>query len=173
MNYLRASTNDSQGPTLAMAWLPVLFGLTVVSLESTSAMSSANTGRWLLDIVHSLGVQMGGTPVEVANFLLRKLGHFVGYGTLGLLFRRGWTISLRRSWVGPRSRLPFSASALAVFCTFCVASLDEVHQRFLVGRTSSFYDVLLDTVGAILFLRVATIVIARRRRALLDEASGV
>jgi VanZ family protein len=172
MNYLRTSTNDGDGPTLAMAWLPVLFGLSVISLESTSRMSGANTGRWLLDILHSLWGQTDGTPVLVANVVLRKLGHFCGYGTLGLLFRRGWTISLRRSWEGPRSRLPFSAAALAVLCTFCVACADELHQRSLVGRTSSFYDVLLDTVGAILFLRVATIVVARRRRALLDEAAA-
>src|ERR1700722_9944033 len=172
MNYLQTSTSDGEGPTLAMAWLPVLFGLSVISLESTSTMSGANTGRWLLDILHSLWGQTDGTPVEVANVVLRKVGHFCGYGMLGLLFRRGWTISLRRSWEGPRSRLPFSAATLAVLCTFCVACADELHQRSLVGRTSSFYDVLLDSAGAILFIRVATIVIARRRRALLDEASG-
>jgi VanZ family protein len=169
MNYLQSSTNDTQEPTLVMAWLPVLFGLTVISFESTSTMNGANTGRWLLDILHSLWGQTDLAPVETANLLLRKFGHFCGYGTLGLLFRRAWTISLRRSWVGPRSRLPFSAAALAVLCTFCVASLDEVHQRFLVGRTSSFYDVMLDTAGAILFNRVLTILVARRRRALLEE----
>jgi len=169
MDYLQTSTNDAQGQTLAMAWVPVMFGLTVICFESTSTMSSANTARWLLEILQSLRGQTDGASVETANLLLRKLGHFCGYGTLGLLFRRAWTISLRRSWEGPRSRLPFAAAALAVICTFCVACLDEVHQRFLVGRTSSFYDVLLDTAGAILFNRILTIVVARRRRALLEE----
>jgi VanZ family protein len=170
MNYLRASTNDAQRPTLAMAWLPVLFGLSVIFCESTSKMSGANTGRWLMNIVHSLWGQTDVAPVETVNLVLRKVGHFCGYGTLGLLFRRGWLISLRRSWEGPRSRLPFSAAALAVMCTFFVACLDEVHQRFLVGRTSSFYDVLLDTAGAIVFIRAVVAVAARRRRALLGEA---
>jgi VanZ family protein len=170
MNYLQSSTNDAQGPTLAMAWVPVLIGLTVISFESTSTMSGANTGRWLQDIFHSLWGQTDGSVVEVVNLLLRKFGHFCGYGTLGALFRRAWYVSLQRTWEGPRSRLPFSASALAVICTFCVACLDEVHQRYLVGRTSSFYDVLLDTAGALLFIRMMTIVIARRRKALLDEA---
>ena len=153
MNYLQSSTNDVQGPTLAVAWLPVLFGLAVISLESTSTMSGANTGRWLQDVLHSLWGQTDVSSVDMANLLLRKLGHFCGYGTLGVLFRRAWYVSLERSWEGPRSRLPFSASALAVIFTFNVACLDEVHQRFLVGRTSSFYDVLLDTAGAILFIR--------------------
>jgi VanZ family protein len=154
MNHLRSSTNDIQEPTLAMAWLPVLFGLTVISLESTSTMSGANTSRWLLDILHALWGQTDLSFVDAANLLLRKLGHFCGYGTLGVLFRRAWYVTLQRSWEGPRSRLPFSASVLAVICIFCVACLDEMHQRFLVGRTSSFYDVLLDTAGAILFIRV-------------------
>jgi VanZ family protein len=154
MNYLQSSTNDTEGPTPTMAWLPVLFGLTVISFESTNTMSGANTSRWLLDIFHWLWGQTDLNSVDVVNLLLRKLGHFCGYGTLGVLFRRAWYVSLRRSWEGPRSRLPFSASALAVIFTFSVACLDEVHQRFLVGRTSSIYDVLLDTAGAILFIRV-------------------
>lgn len=154
MNYLQSSTNDAERPTLTMAWLPVLFGLTVISFESTSTMSSANTGRWMLDIFHSLWGQTDWNSVDAVNLLLRKFGHLCGYGTLGVLFRRAWYVSLRRSWEGPRSRLPFSASALAVIFTFSVACLDEVHQRFLVGRTSSFYDVLLDTAGAVLFIRV-------------------
>jgi VanZ family protein len=153
MNYLQPSTDDAQGPTPAMAWLPVLFGLAVICGESTSTMSAVNTGHWLLDLLHSLWGQTDGSTVDVANLLLRKLGHFCGYGTLGVLFCRAWLISLRRTWQGPRSRLQFSASALAVLCTFCVASLDELHQRFLMGRTSSFYDVLLDTAGAILFIK--------------------
>jgi VanZ family protein len=170
MNYSQTSTNENQGATLVMAWLPVLFGLTVICGESTSVMSDANTGRWLLDLIHSLGGQIAGTPLDVVNFLLRKVGHFIGYGILGLLFRRGWMISLRLSWEGSRSRLPFSAATVAVLCTFLVACLDEVHQSFLVGRTSSFYDVLLDTGGAILFIRM--VAVARRRRTLLGDASG-
>jgi VanZ family protein len=174
MNYLQASTNDAEGTTLMMAWLPVVFGITVICGESTTAMSGANTERWLLSILHALWGQTGGSSVDAANLLLRKVGHFFGYGTLGFLFRRAWYISLRQSWEGPRSRLPFSASALAVFCTFCVASLDEIHQRFLLGRTSSFYDVMLDTAGAIVFLRVMTVVVARRRRAaLLEERNAL
>ena len=172
MNYLRASTTENQAATLMVAWLPALLGLTVICLESTSTMSGANTGRWLDDLIHSLGGQLTGAPLDVTNLLLRKVGHFLGYGTLGLLFRRGWMISLRRTWVGPRSRLPFSAAALAVVCTFFVACVDEVHQSFLVGRTSSFYDVILDTVGAILFIKVGVALMERRRRAVLAGALG-
>ena len=76
MNPVHTATNDAHQPTLAMAWLPVLFGLTVICCESTSTMSRANTGRWLLDLLHSLWGQTDVAGVEVANFFLRKTGHF-------------------------------------------------------------------------------------------------
>jgi VanZ family protein len=163
------SPRNLQEPALPLAWLPVLFGLTVIFFESTRTMSGANTGRWLLELCHSLWGQTDDAPVAVANIVLRKFGHFCGYGILSLLFRRAWYWSLRRSWQGPRSRLPFSAAALAVLCTCVVSCLDEWHQSFLPGRTSSIYDVLLDTAGAIVFTRAFMFVMARRRRKLLES----
>jgi VanZ family protein len=168
MSYWEPSADNTQETTLVMAWLPVLFGLAVIFCESTNTMSGANTGHWLLSLCRALWGQVDEGSVETANFVLRKSGHFLGYGTLGLLFCRAWLISLRRFWEGPRSRLPFSAVALAVICTFAVASLDEIHQSFLPGRTSSFYDVMLDTLGAILFSKIFMLVMARRRRKLLE-----
>jgi VanZ family protein len=173
MNLLQPSRNDAQQSTLSMAWLPALLGLTVICMESTAVMSGANTSRWLLEICHSLWGQTEGQSLETANILLRKFGHFCGYGTLSLLFRRGWCYSLGLKWKGSRSRLPFSATALAVICTFSVACLDELHQRFLPGRTSSFYDVLIDTTGAIVFNRILMLVLAKRRKRLLESSNAL
>jgi VanZ family protein len=172
MNYWQSSTGNTQEPTLAMAWLPVLLGLIVIFFESTKGMSGANTGRWLLHLCHWLWGQVDIRSIETANLILRKLGHFCGYGTLGLLFRRAWLITLRRSWKGQRSRLAFSASVLGVLCTFTVASMDELHQRYLMGRTSSIYDVLHDTLGAILFIRIFTLVLSQRSKKLLQNQTA-
>src|SRR5665213_2588721 len=151
MTDLRSSNVGVTGPTLPMAWLPAVFGLVVISVESTALMRGANTGRWLADLCESVWGYTDGSTIATANLMLRKVGHFTGYGTLGLLFRRGWYASLRRRWQGTRSGLRAAAMALAVLSTFVVASLDEWHQAFLAGRVSSRYDVLLDTMGAILF----------------------
>lgn len=147
----QASKVGTAGPTLPMAWLPAVFGLVVISVESTALMRGANTGRWLTDLCESVWGYSDGSTIATANIVLRKIGHFIGYGTLGLLFRRGWYASLRRRWMGTRSGLRAAAMALAVLSTLLVASLDEWHQSFLFGRVSSPYDVLLDTTGAILF----------------------
>lgn len=151
MGDLQSSKVGTAGPTLPMAWLPAVFGLVVISVESTALMRGANTGRWLMDLCNSVWGYSDGSTIATANLVLRKVGHFTGYGTLGLLFRRGWYASLRRRWQGTRSGLRAAAMALAVLSIFLVASLDEWHQAFLAGRVSSPYDVLLDTTGAILF----------------------
>lgn len=171
MNYLQPSIDTAQYPTLSRAWLPVCFGLIVISCESTALMSGANTSHWLLNLCHSLWGQLDSANFEATHFLFRKLGHFSGYGLLSLLFRRAWLITLRRTWKGPRSRLPFSAAALAMFCTFFVACLDEWHQSYLPGRVSSPYDVTIDTAGALLFNIALTYYMDRRRRALLTLSS--
>lgn len=151
MRDLQGSKVGPASPTLPMAWLPAIFGLVVISVESTAMMRGANTGRWLMNLCESVWGYSDGSTIATANLVLRKVGHFTGYGTLGLLFRRGWYASLRRRWQGTRSGLRAAAMMLAVLCTFLVASLDEWHQAFLAGRVSSQYDVLLDTTGAILF----------------------
>jgi VanZ family protein len=149
MNHPQHASNDTQGPPLVMAWLPATIGVLVICMESTKTMSAAHTGQWLLTVCHWLWGQTATPALETANFVLRKLGHFCGYGILALLFRRGWYYTLMQS--GVRSRLPFSSGALGVICTFVVACADELHQSFLPGRTSSFHDVLIDTTGAIVF----------------------
>ena len=100
-----------------------------------------------------------GTSPAIVNEVCRKVGHFFGYGMIGLLFRNAWhssirahLVAIRHRWLGNRllgRRLMVSVSALSIFCTFIVASLDELHQRFVPGRVSSFRDVLLDTTGAL------------------------
>lgn len=151
MSNLQSSKVGMAGPTLPMAWLPAIFGLVVISIESTALMGGGNTGRWLADLCESVWGYSDGSTIATANLVLRKVGHFTGYGTLSLLFRRGWHASLRRRWQGTRGGLRAAAMTLAVLSTFLVASMDEWHQAFLAGRVSSRYDVLLDTTGAILF----------------------
>jgi len=68
-----------------------------------------------------------------------------------------------------RSQLRLVAAGLAVWSVFGVACLDEWHQSVLPGRTSSVGDVLLDTFGAILFNVILLVVLARRRRMMVES----
>jgi len=78
---------------------------------------------------------------DLLHHHIRKTGHFLGYGTMGLLWLRAWWMTL------PRAAFLLNA-ALALVGTAAVASLDEFHQSFLPNRTGISSDVLLDCSGA-------------------------
>jgi VanZ family protein len=131
-----------------LEWLPAALSVVMITLESTATMSAENTSEWL----YPLWVRLFGavTPAHWAEIhhLIRKTGHFVGYGTVSLAFFYGWRQTFHhlavRSWALWRR-----ASVLAVLCTLLIASLDEFHQSFLPTRTSSPLDVGIDLCGAI------------------------
>jgi VanZ family protein len=166
MSDLEMSMTKTRRITAPINWVFVFFGLSVIWMESTVTMGGANTSRWLLDICHALWGQNDSSSFEAVHLLLRKLGHFSGYGILSVLFYRAWYVTVGMFWKGTRSGLRLEAAGLAVFCTFLVASMDEWHQSFLAGRVSSFYDVLIDTCGALVF--TAVVMLVMRRRGLLE-----
>jgi VanZ family protein len=139
-------------------WVPAALSVLMIALESTATMSSANTSQWL----HPLWVKLFGpiSPArwEVVHHLIRKTGHFVGYGVVSLAFFYGWRQTLHRMAV-KHWTLWRRASVLAVLCTLVVASLDEYHQSFLPSRTSSPIDVGIDLCGAIAFQLVLLLII--------------
>ena len=124
------------------AWLPVAIGIGVIMMESTEWMGSDHTSgplRWLFE---SLFGRVADAQWELLHHIIRKSGHFLGYGAMGLLWLRAWWMTL------PRSRFLHDA-ILALLGTALVASFDEWHQSFLPNRTGSPWDVLLDCCGAI------------------------
>ena len=84
---------------------------------------------------------------ELLHHHIRKMGHFAGYGTMGMVWLRAWWMSL------PRAAFVLDAF-LALLGTAAVASLDELHQSFLPNRTGIPSDVLLDCSGAVVLLLV-------------------
>ena len=132
---------------LLRQWLPVIFWLGVIAMESTDLMSSQHTGGLIYSVVSAVFQPIDREKFEIFHFWLRKTGHFTGYGILALLFWR----ALRATFTG--SALRWYIWSVALTCL--VASLDEWHQTFLPSRTGRFHDVALDTCGGIIFL-VAT-----------------
>ena len=156
-------TQTSQRP-LHHAWIPVFFGLTVICFESTAMFGGNTTGRWLADIWPRILGQANSPFFGEVHHILRKLGHFSGYGTLGLLLRKAWHRSVRVYMNMIGTQLSLAAGALAVSCTFLIGSLDEWHQSMTPGRTSTRTDVLIDTCGALLFNAIFWAIRAHKRR---------
>jgi VanZ family protein len=124
------------------AWLPVVLGIAVIVLESTEWFGSDNTSHPLRLLFEALFGHVNDTAWQFLHHLIRKSGHFLGYGTIGLLWLRAWWMTLSHSHFLVDALLAFLGTAL-------VASADEFHQSFLPDRTGTPWDVLLDCCGAI------------------------
>lgn len=138
---------------LLHAWVPLVLWISIIVLESTVG-SSANTGALLQKLVRMLLGEIGPGSFEIFHFVTRKGGHFVGYGILGYLWFRAFLCMLDR-------RMPITSAALAISCSFLIAALDEWHQSSLPDRTGCVQDVALDTLGALVFISLAMVLVTR------------
>jgi VanZ family protein len=130
-------------------WLPVLGALIFICFTSTSFMGGAHTQIPLDAVWRTFLGSWHWELTGAVNVYCRKVGHFIGYGLVSLIFRNAWYRSAQAfAWVARNWLTPFAA-ALAVASTFAVACLDEFHQTFLPGRVGSLHDALLDASGAI------------------------
>jgi len=138
------------------AWIPALLWLALIAFESTSLMSSENTGHLLLAIARFFDPHITFAQLLRLNEVGRKIGHGIGYGILSLLMLRAWwaTLMLPRSatrlppWSAMLTSWSARAAVLALLSAAAVAGLDEWHQAFLPGRTGTIRDVALDTTAA-------------------------
>lgn len=124
------------------AWLPVAVGIGVIMMESTEMFGADHTGGPLRRLWEALFGPVSNVHWDLIHMLIRKCGHFFGYGAIGLLWLRAWWMTL------PHSRF-LDDAILALLGTSLVASLDELHQAYLPNRTGTPRDVLLDCCGAL------------------------
>jgi VanZ family protein len=78
--------------------------------------------------------------ITVIDYLIRKTAHVTVFGILAILFKMAINIERRQGYL------------LAWALTAFYAGTDEWHQAFVPGRTSSVYDVMIDSAGALIFL---------------------
>ena len=79
------------------------------------------------------------------DLLIKKGGHAIGFGLLGLSYYFALPRRLSRIYRGMTAFLMVVLFALS----------DEYHQSFVQGRTSSLTDVFIDTFGALVAISVA------------------
>ena len=144
--------------SLLRNWWPAVFWMGVIFAESTDFASANNTGGLLYSVISFVVPTVSHPFVDLLNEVLRKTGHFLGYGILSVLVflalkntnrdrlknlvGRPWGIYLRDLW-----RLEWSF--IGVMATVGMATYDEIHQSFIPSRTGRWQDVILDTCGAI------------------------
>jgi VanZ family protein len=162
-----------QTRALFFAWLPAAIGVFVIGVESSDYLSAARTGE-LLEYLCRWMRCGGHQNLMLENHILRKSGHFTGYGMLSLLLYRAWRLTgaiLSTIRAHVRARLVDVIFSLA--CTLAVSSADEYHQTFLPSRTGRFQDVLLDMAGAAVFLLVFQLWLRFERRRRPESSASI
>jgi VanZ family protein len=139
--------------------LPVVVWAAVIFWASGSEFSAANTGRFIIPILHWLLPTVSARGLEEIHFLIRKCGHFTEYFVLGWLLLRGFRAGRREV------RLRWALAAIAIAA--CYATFDEWHQSFVPGRGGlELSDILIDTASSALAQGIAAIFGRRQRRGL-------
>jgi VanZ family protein len=124
------------------AWLPVLVGILVIMVESSEWLGAEYTSGPLRMIWQAIFGHVSEPQWQIIHHYIRKSGHFVGYGFIGLAWLRAWWMTLPHSHFVPDALLALLGTAL-------IAASDEFHQSFVPNRTASPWDVLIDCSGAI------------------------
>ena len=146
-------------------WLAVFCAIAFVAFTSTTLMSGYHTQFIVNWVWKAIFGQWHFNDTGFVNFAGRKIGHFFGYGTIGLMFRRAWDNTLRAWMLSIPGKLGLLSSVLGIVSTFALASIDEWHQMYLPQRHGSIYDALLDCLGAtFLTLSIWAIRSIQRRR---------
>jgi VanZ family protein len=120
-------------------WWPALAWAVVISLFSTRAFTSDNTGRFILPVLHWLLPHAPLATLQTLHHYIRKCGHLTEYFILSWLLLRG----IRAG----RAETHLKWALLAIILVAGYACLDEFHQIFVPGRTPAVSDVLIDTTG--------------------------
>ena len=143
---------------LLLTWLLAVLWMAMIGFGSSERFSAHHTYVWLRAIWEYCNWPIQHLP-DVNN-TLRKLGHVTVYGIQSVLLFFAWRETL--AWraasrasdpamlqTSARSRRRFAlAVSLALLGTALIASLDELHQYFVPGRTGTLRDVILDTSAA-------------------------
>lgn len=104
--------------------------------------------------------------VEKAEHIIRKIAHFSIYALLGLLL-----MTLAETYEITNKKRILLSLLIGIF----YASLDEIHQSFIPGRTAAFTDVLIDTAGVltgILTIFIGLKILKRRRLRKEEKIKG-
>jgi VanZ family protein len=115
----------------------------VIAFESTGWFGADQTSTPLRRVYEFLFGPVSDAQWPFIHHLIRKSGHFVGYGLLCLTWLRAWWMVLAL-----RALAFWKCAVLGLICTALVASCDEWHQTYLPNRTGTPWDVLLDCCGA-------------------------
>jgi VanZ family protein len=147
----RASLNQATNEllSLAKAWVPPL----LVSLVILVLSGEIGAGKYTLNLMQRLLNQnhlLSLLPTEGFHTFLRKVAHFVVYGSLGFYYLRAFQMHRPTS-------LKWPLLWVVAIC-LTLALLDEGRQSTAPSRVASWMDIILDITAAAICAEIAVVV---------------
>lgn len=131
--------------TLMILWMVLIFCLSAQNADESSQTSDS----FIMKIVNILSPDKTEaekeTIVENWTHFVRKTAHFTAYMILGIFSSLFLHFSLKET---KRKTAVRTAAAMIICILYSVS--DEIHQRFVPGRSCEFRDVCIDSAGALL-----------------------
>lgn len=152
----------SKAYRIIMAALLVLWCVLIFALSAEPANKSSNTSGELTRAVFSvfypnfneMGVEAQNAIISEASFIIRKTAHLSLYLILGVL-----------SFLNIAAyNIPFALKpVLSLVFSSAYSISDEIHQRFVPGRSCELRDVLIDISGAIIGIALVSIIFSIKK----------
>lgn len=124
-------------------YTPLVLWILVILILSSSAGSMSRTSLIVRPLLEFLFPDASEATLILYHGVIRKSAHLAEYAVLALLAVRAFAGSARPFPGGH----PFS---LAFLIALAVSAFDEFTQSFNVERTGAWFDVMIDTAGALL-----------------------
>lgn len=129
---------------LAAVWMAVIFAYSSRNAE-LSTQDSTSIGRFLAEVfVPGFNEMDLESQIAFANKIdhpIRKMAHMAEYAVLGFFLAGSWLDADRKKLVSVS--VPWAIGAL-------YAVSDELHQKFVPGRSCQATDVLIDSCGVLI-----------------------
>ncbi len=134
----------SKFKSFAKYWLPVVLWAAVIVSASGDSKSVQRSSRIIEPLVRWLFPQASDETIHTVVFIARKWAHLAEYAILALILWR----ALRGTRTPPPGDWSRRLALLAWGGATAFAITDELHQVFVPGRQGSFWDVVIDSIGA-------------------------
>ncbi len=126
---------------VTLIWVCIIFSFSLQTADISQDLSTGVGLEILETFFPKLFEKLDSIPqeqIDFWHFLLRKAGHFSEYLILGILSLLTFL----------QSKLRYKRASAFGFCVM-IASMDEMIQLFVDGRSGQISDVALDSIGAL------------------------
>lgn len=138
---------------LLALWMALIFILSAQNADKSSGTSGSILTA-IFNIIYPGFKAMNPADqfiiLELYQGIIRKSAHFFLFGILGVLAVNAYkSLRIRKN----------SLVAVLSFAT-CVAYAisDEIHQKFVPGRSCEILDILIDSAGSLLFIAISMLI---------------